>query len=388
MTLLVEREVDGPKTHAFVLGVGSYPSAKAGFGVLASLQKVADLPSAADSAKLVCDWLIENQGRLAAPLATLEVLISDPAEPNNRHPWQHGPVDGATAANVSTKGFDWFKRATAKQGDVALFFCCGHGASHDQDPVLFLEDLNGDPRNAWTHINLASLAQAFRKSKTVSAVFLFSDTCGELIPDFELVKEPQNCSFYPQLTPFGQSRNQVSLLCAASEGVLAYDGPQALGGQVKFGRFTQTILESLKGASARWVLGKWGVCGRDILGDLKNLRSIFFAHWGDKQPFEPFEAFTQTDRLPVVFPDAFELPIVVMTDPPDRMPQYEFIISQKNEPAPPWLKNRLAGQASAWSTTIPPSRDAFYAIAIKGADHYPLLFQPKEPLFDQWVSVP
>lgn len=385
MTLLVNRDVDGPRTHAFVLGVGSYPAAKAGVGVLQNLQKVPDLPSAADSAKLVSDWLIENQDRLAARLATLEVLISDPAEPNNRYHWQHGPVDAATAANVGTKGFDWFKRATARQGDTALFYCCGHGASHDQDPVLFLEDLNGDERSVWTHINLTSLAQAFRKSKTVSAVFLFSDACGELIPEFELVREPQSCSFYPQLTPFGQSRNQVSLLCAAAEGILAYDGPRAPGEQVKFGRFTQTVLEALKGASARWVLGKWGVCGRDILGDLKNLRRIFFAHWGDKQPFE---AFTQPDRLPVVFPDAFELPIVVMTDPPERMPQYGFVISQKNDPAPPWLKNRLPGEASAWSTTVPPSRDAFYAIAIKGADHYPLLFQPKEPLFDQWVSVP
>lgn len=386
MTLLVNRDFDGPKTHAFVVGVGGYPAA--GRGVLDSLRRVPDLPSAADSAKLVSDWLIDNQDKLAAPLATLEVLISDPANPNNRYPWPRGPVDAATEANVSTKGFDWFTRATARENDVALFYCCGHGASHDQNPVLFLEDLNGDARNPWTHINLASLAQAFRKSRTVSAVFLFSDACGEFVPEFELVNEPQSCKFYPQLTPFGKSRNQVSLLCAAAEGVLAYDGPQVAGGQIKFGRFTQTVLQALKGSSARWVRDKWGVCGRDLLGDLKYLRRIFFAHWGDREPFEPFEAFTQADRLPVVFPDVFELPVVVMTDPPERMPEYGFVISQKNDPTPPWLKNRLAGEADAWSTTVPPSRDAFYAIAIKGGDHYPLLFQPKEPLFDQWVSVP
>ncbi|MFG1260176.1 hypothetical protein V5F79_22880 [Xanthobacter flavus] len=388
MTLLVNRDVDGPRTHAFVLGVGSYPAAKAGVGVLQSLQKVPDLPSAADSAKLVTDWLIENQDRLAAPLATLEVLISDPAQPNNRYPWQRGPIDAATAANVGTKGFAWYKRATATQGDVALFYCCGHGASHDQDPVLFLEDLNSDERNAWTHINLASLAQAFRKSKTVSAVFLYSDACGELIPEFELVNDPQSCAFYPQLTPFGQSRNQVSLLCAAAEGLLAYDGPRAAGAQVKFGRFTQTLVQALNGSSARWVRDKWGVCGRDLLGDLKYLRRIFFSHWDSKQPFEPFEAFTQTDRLPVIFPGAFELPIVVMTDPPERMPQYGIGISQTKDEDAPWLKNRDAGDASEWSTTVPPSRDALYAIAFSDQGRYSLLFQPKEPLFDQWVSVP
>lgn len=389
MTLLVNRDVDGPRTHAFVLGVGSYPAAKAGVGgVLQSLQKVPDLPSAADSAKLVTDWLIENQDRLAAPLATLEVLISDPAPSSNRYLWQRGPVDAANAANVGTKGFEWFKRATARQGDVAFFYCCGHGASHDQNPVLFLEDLNSDERNAWTHINLASLAQAFRKSKTVSAVFLYSDACGELIPEFELVNEPQSCAFYPQLTPFGQSRNQVSLLCAAAEGLLAFDGPRAAGAQVKFGRFTQTLLQALNGSSARWVRGKWGVCGRDLLGDLKYLRRIFFSHWDSKQPFEPFEAFTQTDRVPVILPGAFELPIVVMTDPPERMPQYGIGISQTKDEGATWLKSRDAGDASEWWTTVPPSRDPLYAIAFSNNGRYSLLFQPKEPLFDQWVSVP
>ncbi|KMN83644.1 hypothetical protein VK98_01445 [Chromobacterium sp. LK11] len=387
MTLLFDRPIQGPKTHAFVIGVGKYPYAKAGMGVQENLRRVPDLPSAADSAKLMCDWLVNNQDRLSAPLATLDVLISDPTDSNHRYSWARGPVDTATEANVSARGLQWYDRVVAEPGNIAFFYCCGHGASHLQQPVLFLEDLNQNRVNVWTHINLGLLAFALRKCQSVSAAFLFSDACGQYVPEFELGKA-QDCRFFDEPSVFSASRNQVSLLCAAAEGQLAYEGVDKEGSDLKFGRFTQAVLKGLSGSSARWTRSGWGVSCRDLLGDLKPLRRVFFSHWGDNEPFEPYPAVTPTDPIPIVFPDGFELPLVVMTDPPDRMSHYNFVISQKNDPTPPWLKNRDAGDPSAWYTTVPPGRDALYAIAVKGTDHYPLLFQPKEPLFDQWVSVP
>ncbi|KIR17367.1 caspase family protein [Pseudomonas brassicacearum] len=387
MTLLIDRALQGPKTHAFIIGVGNYPHAKAGFGVQENLRKVPNLPSAADSAKLMCDWLLSNQDRLAAPLATLEVLISDPPNPNNRYPWDHSPVETATDVNVSTRGLEWFNRVVAEPDNVAFFYCCGHGASHLQQPVLFLEDLNQGPVNVWKHINLSSLAQALRKSQSVSAAFLFSDACGQFVPEFELGR-PQDCRFFPDPSLFAASRNQVSLLCAAAEGQLAYEGADTSDSPLKFGRFTQAVLKGLSGSSARWSRKGWGVSCRDLLTDIKSLRRVFFSHWSENEPFEPYPAVTQADPIPIVFPLEFELPLVVMTDPPDRMPQYNFVISQENDPTRPWLKNREAGDPSAWSTTVPPGRDALYAIAVRGADHYPLLLQPMQPLFDQWVTVP
>jgi hypothetical protein len=250
MPLLVDRPVQGPKTHAFILGVGKSPHAKAGQGVQDNLRRVPDLPSAADSAKLMCDWLMSNQDRLAAPLGTLDVLISDPSDPNNRFQWNRGPADPATEANVSARGLQWFNRVAAEQGNVAFFYCCGHGASHLQQPVLFLEDLNQNPVNVWTHINLGSLALALRKTQSVAAAFLFSDACGQYVPDFEL-GDAQDCRFFSKPSLFVPNRNQVSLLCAAAEGQLAYEGADKPGGAVRFGRFTQTVLKGLSGSSAR-----------------------------------------------------------------------------------------------------------------------------------------
>ncbi len=386
MTLLVNRPIPGPKVHAFVLGVGDYPFAKPGIGVNPALQNVPDLPSAADSAKLMCNWLIAHQDELAAPLATLRVLISDPAIPQSRFNWTSGPVLPATEANVTAIGYQWFQDVIAEPGNIALFYCCGHGASHRDEPVLFLQDLNANGPNAWTHIDLGLLALTLRKSQTIQAAFLIIDACGQYVPEFELGKS-QDSRFFDQPNLFAPSRNQVSLLCAAAEGQLAYEGPPKFGSQLNFGRFTQTLLKGLDGASARWFRNRWGVPCRDVHGDLKSLRRIFFDHWSE-QPFEPYQAVTPADPLPIVYPTNFHFPLVVMTDPLERMSDYGLIISRRDVPEQPWLTCIQPGNSRAWNVSVAPSRDAHYAIAFQGTSHHPLLFQPKEPLFEQWIPVP
>ncbi|MGS4989945.1 hypothetical protein ACVDG9_18425 [Roseibium sp. RP-7] len=388
MTLLLDRHIEGRKTHAFVVGVGAYPEAKANRGVTEALSNVPDLPSAADSAKLFTDWLLENQDRLGAPLGTLEVLISDPQSPANRYPWNRGPIDGATNANVKQSGAEWFQRLVKGDGDVALFYCCGHGASHLQQPVLFLEDLNEDPANTWCHLNLGYVASALRKLPNVSAAFLFSDACGQYVPDFELVvPPPQDCRFFPA-SPFGTSRNQVSLLCAAAEGQFAYEGTQSDASSINFGRFTQTLLKGLSGSSARLTRTQYSVCSADLLKDLKSIRRVFFKHWDPTLPFEPYQAFTQTDPPPIVYPVQFKLPVVISTDPEERNPYYGLLLSRRNEPTAPCLQDRARGFDSKWETSVSPSIDPLYAIAVDDTAHYVLPFQPKEPAYELWVPVP
>lgn len=387
MTLLLDRTIPGPKTHAFVIGVGSYPHAKLQRGVQESLRRVPDLPSAADSAKLMCDWLLSNQDKLVAPLATLEVLISEPAIPDDRYQWgEERPIDEASSISVRAAGQAWFGRLS-EADSTAFFYCCGHGASHLQEPVLFLEDLNEQAANIWSHINVGLLAYALRKKPSVSAAFMFSDACGEFIKEFELNRYEQDCRFF-NVSPVGGTHNRVSLLCAAAEAQLAYEGHDKPDSSLRFGRFTQALLKGLDGSSARWLQNRWSVSCRGLLSDLKAIRRVFFSHWGENEPFEPYQPVTQTDLIPIVFPEGFELPLVVMIDPLDRMSQYNLVISQRNDPTQPWLQNRNAGDSNPWFTMVTPSCDAHYAIAVKGAEHYPLLFQPKEPLFDQWVSVP
>jgi hypothetical protein len=387
MSLIFQRHVEGPKTHALVIGVGNYPHAKPGQGAHPFLRQVADLPSAADSAKLICDWLLVNRNRLVAPLATLEVLISDPAASNDRYPWQSGPVEPATEELVALRGWEWYQRVLAEDGNVAFFYCCGHGASHREWPVVFLEDLNRHPINPWSHINLHQLASALRKCPSISAAFLFSDACGEYLPEFELGKA-QETRFYNEQNMFVPSGNRVSLMCAAAEGQLAYEGEDAPGSGRMFGRFTLACLKGLDGSSARLTRDRFAVSCYYLLGDLKPLRRVFFSHWSKAEPFEPYQVVMQTDPLPIVYPQGFELPVEVMTNPLDRMADYSLVISERSDPHPPWLRNRDAGDPGAWYTTVPPDTRALWAIAVGGGNNYASTILPRGPIFDEWVRVP
>jgi hypothetical protein len=398
MTLLFKNSrIDGPCTHAFVIGVGDYPEAKPRRGQLKELQDVADLPSAADSAKFICDWLMRKGSGLASPLASLEVLISDPVSlggGSDRFGWtSEKPIDRATEVNVREAGAAWWTRLSARPGDTALFYCCGHGAMHSTQPVLFLEDLNLSISNPWAHLGLGSLAQSLRRNPHIRSAFLFADACGEFLSNFELGRALE-CRFFPPPAPFQATRNNVALICAASETSFAYDGEDLIstdfglagGNGARLGRFTQVLVKALGGASVRFVDKQWTVDPSSLLVDLNKIRRIFFGKW-EERSFEPTAYLMPNDIYPIAFfKDDFELPIVILTDPIERMPDCDLYVSEQDSLGLPWLKNRAAGEEGAWLLTVPATRRLLYVIAQREGQKYSTVFTP-EPLLKQLVGV-
>lgn len=380
-----------PVTHAFVIGVGDYPHSAPAWGGVPSLGQVPNLPSAADSAKMVCDWLLST--KLAAPLASLEVVISDPQQGAPRYPWRPGKViESATSQNVFKAGKAWLDRLRLRRGDVAFFYCCGHGAAHASSPVLFLEDLNQTEENPWTHLNVGDLAQALRRLNTIKCAFMFSDACGEFIPLLEF-SSPTSTRFYPAPLPFAEARDKVFLLCAAPSALLAYEGehldPQ---GQIvaRAGRFTQVLLRALNGLSARWEDARWAITPMNVMFDLKKLRRLYYSHW-DERPFEPSPALTQSDSFPILHPTAPMLPLVITTDPQEIAGSLDLHISERNEPQPPWLYSKQERSSTAWRTEIPATLAPRYAVALAPELNPPpfhsSLFIPTAPLFDHQIPV-
>lgn len=386
MTLIYQRNFDGPKTHALVVGVGAYPHAKPGQGVAPLLRDVRDLPSAADSAKLMCDWLISHADKLEAKLASIEVLISDPPGNNNRYNWQGGPVEPATENNLMAAGIRWMGRLQAEGGAVAVFHCCGHGASLRDEPVLFLEDLNHYEHKIWSHLKVRHIAQVLRKTNTVAAAFMFCDACGEQITEFD-VSDTQDVRF-AAIPPGLASRSQVLLLAAASAGYLAYDGAERAGSDVKFGRFTQTAIKGLEGASARWVKGRWVVHANGLQSDLKSIRHVYFQHWDSRYVFDPYPVVMPSDPYVLVEHQRHRVPVVVTTDPPARITDFDLYITARTDPAAPWLSNRTLREPTAWLTSVPGDTKPLFALATDGvAVHWSEPFIPKNPVFDQTVEI-
>ncbi|MEH7844715.1 hypothetical protein [Rhizobium laguerreae] len=388
-----DEEIEGPRMHAFVIGVGAYPDAKAGRGSLSELRAVDDLPSAADSAKLVCRWLLDNKDNFIAKLSSLEVLISDPADATSRYGWNPGPpIDGATSEHVKQAGADWLDRVSARPGDVAFFYCCGHGAVYGGQPILFLEDLNTGKIEPWAHLNLGALAQSLRRMPGLGCAFMFSDACGEFVTKLEL-SDARDSRFYMPPNLFEPTRNNVSFLCAASEAQLAHDatslgfeGVSDDGSGVRFGRFTQTILKGLQGSSSRWSKAGWVVDPISLYQDLRKLKQTFFRDWKEK-PFEPFCPVTPNDFFPIIRHMQAEIPLVVMTDPEARIVDYDLHICPSNEQQAAIIQSRQQRSPEAWRLLVPVSRDALYAVAVNNAARYATPFIPSQPMFDHVVTV-
>jgi hypothetical protein len=229
---------------------------------------------------------------------------------------------------------------------------------------------------------------------------MFSDTCGEFVTKFEL-SSPLECRFFPAPLPFSASGNHVSLLCAASEARLAhpgqqqidvkeqeiaFEGPISKTNTVHLGRFTQTVVKGLQGASARWHQGQWTVEPLGLLQDLKNLKQLYFQGWQERV-FEPYSAVTPNDRYAILHLENATLPLVVMTAPPNLIANYDLHICTEGRITEPTLQSRIKGPAEAWSTTVPAGRNPLYAIAVNGVASYFSAFIPSGPTFDHRVDV-
>ena len=96
-------EVDGPSTHALVIGVGAYPHLLRGKGMLSpDHDGMGQLSSPSASARGFCRWLIEAINDPSKPLASVSLLLSEPAPSVFRHPstGHDHRVAAATMENV------------------------------------------------------------------------------------------------------------------------------------------------------------------------------------------------------------------------------------------------------------------------------------------------
>jgi hypothetical protein len=391
-------------THAFVIGVGDYPYAKPDRGAKDELSGVRDLPSAADSAKLMCDWLIANKDKLAAPLGSIEVLISDVPGGAGRYaprdPALLQPIDRAESAAIPLAGAAWLDRIAQDPGSTALFYACGHGANNGVSPVLFHSDLNlrkgGD---AWAHLNVGSMARAFRQMPDLAAGFFFLDACGEFVPDFP--SGVRDDGFISPDIVMPTDRDKVWLFAAASAGVKAYPGTNsdavvpdiqfdavsADGSPVKFGRFTQTLLKGLNGAAAHWA-GDWCVDNMELGANFTTLHRIYFPSWNDK-PFEPTDVLTINNRVTIIRHNSVSLPVLVLTDPANRTGEFDLKISLTKGGQQPWVDSRPNRDATPWPTHVNGDINAlFYALALDdvGTCHS-RFFTADRPHFDHRVPV-
>ncbi len=387
------REIEGPTTRAFVVGVGAYPLAKPGKGHDPWLRsRVQDVACAAASARRIADWLVENADRLTPRLSSLYLLVGDPPPDPLRLPYAmtfepQAPVLEPTKGNFIAAGTAW--AAGFKEGDSAFCFASGHGALRDHEAVVFLSDLNGDAINPWgAHFNVSATASAFKQRAELKAAHFFTDACQELSTRFQLTRT-SGAEIVRALDPFDLDNavEKVSLVCSSSAGMLSYEGDwpaerdNMAQPSVTIGRFTQLLVEALDGASVRRRANRWLVEPSHLARDISMLHDRRIA-W--TEPFQPVALLSPTRVTPIVEPSAPRVPVFAMTDPERRMADYRMEVLDH---ARVRLANRVAGDATLWIFDLEPSVKAHSLVASNDMTSHEAEFAPSEPVFDQRVVV-
>jgi len=276
MTRIYQRNLDDdskPRMHALVLGIGRFPhlhNAPQG-----------DRPACADSARAVVEFLVRNEDRFEANLATIDCLISDPRntvgeDQIDRTHDEHDPredthVDPGLKEKVEGVCQEWIK--DARQGDCFFLYCCSHGlAGRDERGLLVCEDYNVLPHSTTGFLlNVGSLAMALPSAVEAGCVWIFMDACQEVLD--ELVDKPGGVGgIEPVESDVQKITNwpvKSTAIVAAQLGQLAYapeDGGTAY--------FTQTLLHGLEKCCVESQNGKWFVTSRQIENTLAQLSDV------------------------------------------------------------------------------------------------------------------
>lgn len=264
MTLVYSRDMDGPATHALIIGCGRFRDYKP--------DGSADRVATPAGARKIARFLIDHQDDLVAPLASIECLISDPAVARGKDvlhlgAFPHDPrpddaVEAALADAVRAAGDRWLDRC--RPGDHMFFYMASHGVvERDRSALGAMEDLGVVPRRRWSQtLNVQHLAVSLPVTGAQSC-WVFLDACQEVIP--ELIEQYDGAQALILMTPSLQELTQVSVRSVALAGS-RFGGMAWAPTNGDPPWFTQALIQGLSGCCVDAIDGLgWVVSGQQIL---------------------------------------------------------------------------------------------------------------------------
>jgi hypothetical protein len=258
--LVHDEAVDGPATHALVIGVGDYPHLNGGPPEQRTEQHdgMEQLTSPPISARLFASWLMSEDFRHPTkPLASVALLLSEAksapfADPKN--PAKKFDVALADSTNVRLAITEFFNRGDQNADNLLIFYFCGHGISAGTDTALLLSDYGANRLNALDGaIDFRLLRIGMERSKASEQCFFVdacrastdtlinSDYAGQVII---LAQPPRDRALPPRRGP---------VFYATLNGFKAF----ALPGKPTV--FTDALLKALRNLAADDEMGDWRV---------------------------------------------------------------------------------------------------------------------------------
>lgn len=217
--------------HALVIGVGDYQAHE----IQTGLTSLRSPPlSAYELGRFILDAPLGSHAR---PLGSLELLISPFEDDKVMRGWNH-EIQRADLGPIQAAFNRWYARCHEREGNLALFYFCGHGYQKD-DFVILPSDFGANPNNKWqSAINMTKTLQGMKQCRAKQQVYWF-DACRNLNRD--LLQERDFGGVSLKAGRYDGARvHEIHELYATAEGFKAF------GHAGRLSRFSQALLESLR----------------------------------------------------------------------------------------------------------------------------------------------
>jgi hypothetical protein len=259
--IVFSNKVNGPATHALIIGVGHYPHLPGGGKKrIANPDGMGQLTSPPESARQVARWLIEKYVSPTRPLGSVALLTSEKA-PSKFVFQAQGKTKSktpelATMPAVEQAILEWHARCNTNPDHLLLFYFCGHGIAAGTELALLMSDFGAKAKKP---LDGALDFRRFHASMDECAArhqCYFIDACRV---GSELLKRNEGYAGNPviQWTGAGANPNGQLRCGPIFYSTLANAAAYAKAGKVSI--FTQALLDSLGGAGSTDSTGPWEV---------------------------------------------------------------------------------------------------------------------------------
>jgi hypothetical protein len=332
-----------PATHGLVVGVGDYCFVDDPTRPRVSAMGLPRLTSPPVSARLFADWLVSKHRNAAAPLGSVELLLSEPL-PRYRSP--DGSIDveveGATMANFECAWDRWFARCNAHEGNVAIFYFCGHGL-HKTHLALLLDDFGENENRMFDNaVDFDASHDGMMTSCRAKVQCFFADACRQ-VPYAILERENvQGKVLADRIITDNQASDAPRYFAT-----LPTDAAYGQSGQATV--FTQAVLQALNGAGSSELNGRWTVQSGRLQDGIREAMRRLQKQLG-APPQRPVQGGSVSgDTILHELTDAPRVPVTVELTPAGAAALAELFLFN---PANPAVRFERASIAGSWELEL------------------------------------
>ena len=335
MTLLLERPGDDPKTHAFVVGVGKYTHLSGGKHVIQENLGLGQLTSPPISARAFADWLVEELDNTNAPLGSVEMLVSPAGRYRSPQGVADVEVEAATMANVKQAFTRWKGSCNTHEGNVAIFYFCGHGVKK-AGLALLLEDFGSNPDRLFENaIDFEATHEGMMSTCKAHIQCFFADACRQ-VPYRLLEMEVEATALCDRMF-----RRHLPADAPRFYATPPNNSAYGLAEEATF--YTKALLQALRGTGSIRLRGKWRVTtGRLHEGIREAMRIAQRRHQAPKQRAQ-LGGEIRGDGALQILSNRPVVPVSITLDPPEAADHATLSLVSADDPKIRKTKIREAG---------------------------------------------